>query len=586
MGALQQKGLLMTPTTPASPAPALSQGAAAQGFDTEVDFLEIGSGTGMFGALAAHEAGLTALVLEKTDRVGGSLARSGGAFWIPGNEVLDREGASDTAADALAYLRTLTADAGIPDDILEAYLALGPETVALMERTTLMEFFWAKGYSDYHPELPGGSAEGRTVECAPFDLAALGEDRPLLREAVMEAPVPMPVTGADYKWLNLIARTPARSLPRALRRVIQGVGGKTLGKELAAGGQAIAGGLFAGLRAAGIPVWTNSEASELLVEGDRVVGAVVIREGRRVQVRARRGVLLAAGGFDHDLALRRQVQSEVLTADVSLGATGSTGDGLRIGESVGAGTALLEESWWFPALAQPGAAAPLPLLAERSLPGSFMIDRHGKRFINESRDYMSFGQEVLRRFADGDPLGTMWLVFDQRYRRNYLLGGTVMPGLPLPAAWIEGGVAALGETPAELAAAMGVRAGAFEESLARFNHLAGMGTDHDFGRGASAYDRYYGDPTQSPNPNLRPLAGRLFAVQVVLSDLGTCGGLVTDERARVLRPDGSPIAGLYAAGNTSANVFGHVYPGAGATIGQGLVFAVAAARDAAGLPVA
>ncbi len=249
---------------------------------------------------------------------------------------------------------------------------------------------------------------------------------------------------------------------------------------------------------------------------------------------------------------------------------------------------LMDQAWWFPAVAptRPGKP-PMVMLAERSLPGSFIVDQTGRRFTNESSDYMSFGQLVLEREHAGDPVESMWIVFDQKYRNSYVFAAGVFPRQPLPESWYKAGIAHRASTAEELAASMGVPVDTFAETFGAFNEDAAAGTDSEFGRGGSAYDRYYGDPTVRPNPNMRPLThGPFYAVKMTLSDLGTCGGVRADERARVLREDGSVIDGLYAVGNTAANAFGHRYPGAGATIGQGLVFGYIAARDAAGAAAA
>lgn len=556
----------------------IPQGPQAQ--DTEVDLLVVGSGTGMSAALAAAERGLSVLVVEKTEVVGGSTARSGGAFWIPPNQVLEDEGAGTRTKDIEVYIDSLVGD-DAPKKRWEAFVEHGAEAVAMLERTTPMRFFWAKGYSDYHPERPGGSAVGRTCECRPLDASVLGEERGRLRPGLMDAPVPMPVTGADYKWMNLMMRSPGRGFPRIFKRAAQGIGGKVIGREYMAGGQALAAGMFAGLLSAGVPVWTRTAMTELTVEDGKVTGAKVQQDGREVTVKARKGVVLAAGGYDHDLEMRQKYQSPILTEDVALGAEGNYGDGIKAGVALDSGLALMEESWWFPAISPMGDDNPQVLLAERSLPGSFMVDRHGKRFINEAKDYMSFGQAVLKRAADGDPVGEMWLVFDQKYRDSYMFAGVLFPGMPIPKSWYDAGIAVKGSTPGELAAAAGLPVAEFEAAYDRFDELARMGEDHDYGRGNSAYDRYYGDPTCAPNPNLRPLKGKLYAVKVVLSDLGTCGGLTADERGRVLDTAGKPIPGLFALGNNAANVFGRSYPGAGATIGQGLVFGKIIADEAA-----
>jgi succinate dehydrogenase/fumarate reductase flavoprotein subunit len=341
--------------------------------------------------------------------------------------------------------------------------------------------------------------------------------------------------------------------------------------------------MFAGVVQAGIPVWTDTPLLELVEDGDRVTGAVVDRNGTRVTVTARRGVVLAAGGFDHLMDWRHKFQSERLAENASLGAEGNTGDGIRLAQDVGAGTSLMDQAWWFPAFAPLPGGEPTVMLAERSLPGCLLVDQNGERFINEATDYMSFGQELLRREQAGMPVEEMWMIFDQRYRNSYLLAAELFPRMPIPQTWYDAGIAHRSDELASLAAQIGVEPATFTATMNRFNDLADAGVDSDFQRGASAYDRYYGDPTVAPNPNLRPLnSGPFYAVKVVLSDLGTCGGVRADARGRVLREDGSTVDGLYAIGNTAANTFGKTYPGAGATIGQGLVFGFIAAQHAAG----
>ena len=548
--------------------------------DETVDLLVIGAGTGMAAALAAHERGLSALIVEKTSYVGGSMARSGGAFWVPGNAALREKGPAAREA-AEIYLKSVVGDSA-PAERSRAFLAHGPAAIDMLGRTTPMKFFWAQGYSDYHPEDPGGRGEGRTCECRPFDASVLGDQRPRLRPGVMAAPIPMPVTGADYKWMNLLARKPVKALPRIMKRLLQGLGGMVIGREYLAGGQALAAGMFQGVLAAGSPVWTETSLVRLIHTGDRVTGAVLNQNGREVTVTARRGVVLATGGFDHDAEARHRYQSERLPTDASLGAEGNTGDGINVAHELGAATALMDQAWWFPAFAQKPGRPPAVMLAERSLPRSLVVDQTGNRFINEATDYMTFGQTVLARERDGDPVQDMWIVFDQQYRDSYVLAGSVYPRQDLPRSWYEAGFAHRSENLADLAHAIGVPAENLIESVRRINEYADAGHDPEFGRGDSAYDRYYGDPTMTPNPNLGALRkAPFYAVRMVLSDLGTCGGLVADEHARVHTEDGAILKGLYAIGNTAANAFGASYPGAGATIGQGIVYGYIAAKHAA-----
>lgn len=548
--------------------------------ETTVDLLIVGSGTGLSAAIAGHENGLKSLVIEKSEYVGGSTALSGGAFWIPANPTLKADGSSDTLEKADKYLEAIVGD-DAPAARWRKFLENGSSTVDMLLRTTPMKFFWAKGYADYHPEEPGGDALGRTCECRPFDVNQLGKNASNLRPGLMAAPIPMPVTGYDYKWMNLMMRKPFKAFPIIFGRLFQGVGGLAFGKKYTAGGQALAAGLYAGALKAGIPVVTNTKLVELVAEGERVVGAIVEQEGRRVTIKVNHGVVLAAGGFDHNMPMRHKYQSESLADHYSFGAGENTGDAILASQKLGTDIDLMEESWWFPAVAPVKAGDnPQVLLAERSLPGSYMVNAKGRRFINEATNYMTFGQELIEAEKNGDPIGDMWLVFDQTYRNRYMFAGSVYPRAALPAEWYTEGIAFSANSPEELAKAIGLPEGDFIEGFNRFNKLAEKGKDEDFQRGDSAYDRYYGDPTVKPNPNLLPLKGKLYAVKVVLSDLGTCGGLVTDENAQVLRKDKTTIIGLYAIGNTAANMFGRVYPGAGGTICQGLVSGYTVAQHA------
>ncbi|OBG15662.1 3-ketosteroid-delta-1-dehydrogenase [Mycolicibacterium celeriflavum] len=563
-----------------APHPAIPSSVTVE--DSTVDLLVVGSGTGMAAALAAHEQGLSVLIVEKSDYVGGSTARSGGALWFPASRVLEESGGGDTAQRAQTYLDAVV-DGTAPAQRSAAFLAHVDATVELLRRTTRMRLFWARDYSDYHPEAPGGSAAGRTCECRPLDTALLGEYRSRLRPGVMEVKIPMPTTGADYRWLNLMSRVPRKGLPLVVKRLGQGVGGLLLGRRYAAGGQALAAGLFAGVLEAGIPIWTATSLRRLTTDDDgRVTGAVLDHRGHTITAVARRGVVLAAGGFDHSMDMRWKFQSESLGEHASLGAETNTGDAIRVGQDVGAAIDLMDQSWWFPAVAALPGGAPKVMLAERSLPGSLIVDQTGSRFVNEATDYMSFGQRVLERERAGNPVESMWIVFDQKYRNSYVYAADLYPRMAIPAAWYDAGIAHRAGNLADLGRKIGVPESQFVATMQRFNEMAYAGEDSDFGRGRSAYDRYYGDLTVTPNPNLRALVrGPYYAVKMVLSDLGTCGGLRADERARVLREDGTAIDGLYAIGNTAANAFGATYPGAGATIAQGLVYGYIAAHDAA-----
>jgi len=395
--------------------------------DTEIDLLVVGSGTGLAAALTAHEKGLSVLVIEKSSHVGGSTARSGGALWLPATSVIDEGGGADSDERAQTYLTSIV-DGSAPPQRSGAYVQHLPATVEMLRRTTPMKLFWAREYSDYHPEAPGGSAAGRTCECRPFNTAVLGEYLADLRPGIMEVSIPMPTTGADYRWLNLMSRVPRKGIPTVLKRLAQGVGGLALGRRYAAGGQALAAGMFAGAIRAGIPIWLDTALTELITDGAQVTGAIVKHGGKKLAITARRGVVLAAGGFDHHMEMRRKFQSDSLGEHLSLGAESNTGDAIRLGQDIGADIALMDQSWWFPAVAPLPGAAPAVMLAERSLPGSFIVNQHGQRFANESTDYMSFGQQVLALESAGNTVESMWIVFDQQYRNSYVFAAELFPG--------------------------------------------------------------------------------------------------------------------------------------------------------------
>lgn len=548
------------------------------------DLVAIGSGAGgMVAALTAARSGLRTVVFEKSPHFGGSTALSGGGMWLPGNEVLVEHGLPDTRERILSYLQHT-----VGDDVSEArrtaFADAGPAVVSMLRRATPLVFQHAREYADYYPERPGGSAVGRTIEPVPFDASRLGADRAQLNPPAMQAPFPMPVTARTYRWMSLSGRS-VKGAATGAAALAKGLSGKAVGREWIAGGQALAAGLRMGLRAAGVELRTQTPLVDLIVEDGRVAGAVVEVDGERVDVRSRHGVVLAAGGFERNQRMRHEHQSTVLDTNWSSAHHGNTGDVHGIGERLGAALDFMDETWWFPSIPS-SRRAPAPLLAERSLPGSLMVNGSGRRFFNEALPYMEAGQTILALHSEQDPHIPAWLVFDQRYRNRYAFGGGILPRQALPGRWYDKGVAHKAGTVADLAAAIGVPVERLTATVERFNLLARHGHDDDFAKGNSAYDRYYGDPAVRPNPCLAPLEQPPFyAVQVVPGDLGTCGGLRADEHARVLREDGTPIAGLYATGNVAANAMGRCYPGAGATIGQASAFGHIAARHAARSPL-
>lgn len=530
----------------------------------------VGSGgAGMTAALTAAHHGMSAVVVEKAAVYGGSTARSGGALWLPGNEVLGAGSADD--GTHLAYV----AGPEVPLARRQAFLAHGPAMLAFVLSHTPLDFAWVPGYPDYHPEAPGGMARGRSIEPKPLDARLVGADLETLAPPYLAAPNGMAVTAVDYRWLSLGVRHP-RSVLTAARLAAATATDRLLRRRRLTMGQALAAGLRAGLRTADVPVLLGTPLTGLLTDHDRVVG---IRCGDR-PIQARRGVLLASGGFEHNEQMRRQYQQ--IGVEWTVGAAGNTGDGIEAAHGLGAALDMMDEAWWGPSL--PLTRGPYFCLAERNRPGSLMVDGSGRRFVNEAAPYVEAVHAMLGRDGSGPHLPT-WLITDQSYRDRYVFAGRA-PRARLPRRWFDAGVAHRADTLAELAARIGVPAERLRATVDRFNGFADRGHDDDFGRGESAYDRYYGDPRHRPNPCLGPLRKPpYYAFSLVPGDLGTKGGLRTDENARVLRPDGTAVAGLYAAGNASATVMGRGYAGAGATLGPAMTFGYLAALSMAGAAV-
>ncbi|MEQ0557488.1 3-oxosteroid 1-dehydrogenase [Amycolatopsis sp. NEAU-NG30] len=536
----------------------------------QFDVVVVGSGAaGMTAALAAAHHGLSVVVCEKAACFGGSTARSGGGVWLPGNHALRAAGIDEPPERAREYLAAIVGDV-VPASRRDTFLAHGPEVLKFVCDHTPLRFRWVRGYSDYHPEAPGGRPGGRSVEPVALDGRLLGAELAHLEPPYSAPPLGVPITQADYRWLSLLARHP-RGTVRLLSLGGQWLVGRVRGQRLLSMGQALAAGLRVGLARAGVEVRLNTPLLDLQVEGDRVTG-VVTAQG---VLGARRGVILASGGFEQNLEMREKYQRAPIGTDWTVGAAANTGDGITAGLKLGAALDLMDDAWWGPTL--PLTGGPWFALAERSRPGCLMVDAHGKRFVNESAPYV---EAVHAMYGDGDGPGEhipTWLVFDQRYRDRYMFTG-IGPRQPLPGRWFKAGIAAKSSTLAGLAAKIEVPAAALEATVTRFNGFARRGVDEDFHRGVSRYDHYYGDPRNKPNPSLGPLdKAPFYAVKIVPGDLGTKGGLRTDEHARVLREDGSVVPGLFAAGNVSAAVMGRTYAGPGATIGPAMVFGYLAA---------
>ena len=346
-------------------------------------------------------------------------------------------------------------------------------------------------------------------------------------------------------------------------------------------GNALVGGIRMALNKRKVPIWLNSPMQELIEEKGAVTGAVISHEGKTVRIRARKGVILAAGGFDKSAAMRMDNAPLYQNTVYSGGTTGNTGDSIRAGVDVGAETMNMQSAWAAPVFYVPGEDRGRLCTIERALPGCLMVNQKGERYLNEAASYHIVGQQMAKREAEHKDASPSWFVFDHEYRHKYPVG----PLMPIMPDWFQRGevqdILKKGRTLSELEQEIGVEAGALSATIQRYNDGAAKGEDPDFHRGEAAYDKMYGDPRVTPNPCLRPLSkGPFYAMPIYPGDIGTNGGLLTDDRARVVGTNGKPIAGLYAIGNNAASAMGESYPGAGVTIGPALTFGYIAARDA------
>jgi 3-oxosteroid 1-dehydrogenase len=387
------------------------------------------------------------------------------------------------------------------------------------------------------------------------------------------------VQQSDYRWLSTGFRHwrgPVTMVRVAGRTALA----RMRGRKLVGLGTALAASLMVGVRQAGIPVMLGT-AVTALTTADAMVTGVELGDGTSIS--ARHGIVLACGGFDHNPTMRERHHRAPAGPALSLGAATNTGDGIVAAQKIGAATDLMDDAWWAPSIPLP--RGPWFALAERSLPRSIIVNGRGCRFMNESLPYV---EATHRMFGGVNGTGNgpaenlpSWLIFDQTYRDRYMFAGKPAR-TPLPRSWFANGALTSADTIGGLAHALGVPPSNLAQTVRRFNAAARMGVDDEFGRGVSAYDHYYGDITNKPNPSLGEITKPPFyAARMVPADLGTKGGIVTDANARALGADGEPIVGLYAVGNTSAAVMGHTYAGPGATIGPALVFGYLAALDIA-----
>ena len=557
----------------------------------ECDALVVGSGcAGMAAAVTAGHHGLNVLIVEKEPRFGGTTARSGGWLWIPGTSLARDWGIHEGRDQARTYLRH---EAGNSFDAarVDAFLTAGPEAVDFFTTKTAVRFDMPLTFPDYHAEAPGGAQGGRSMVTRPFDGHELGPHIKDLGSPLPELTVFGMMLGSGKEIIHFMRATKsltsalyvARRLSRHAMDVIRNGRGMTL-----TNGNALAGRLAKSAFDLKIPLWLSSPVRELIVEDGAVRGAIVERNGNLVRVNAKRGVVLACGGFPHDVARRQKMFPHAPTGaeHFSPGPTGNTGDGLRFAEAAGGRVedTLPNAAAWVPVSIterKDGSKGVMPHFIDRAKPGVIAVTRDGKRFANEGNSYHDFVQEMMKAAKPGEEI-TAHLLCDHRTLRKYGLG--CVPPFPMPLGHhLKTGYLKRGTTLAELADRIGIDPKGLEATVAEFNTSAAEGRDPFFGKGSRAYNRYQGDALHGPNPCVAPIKdGPYYAIKMVIGDLGTYAGIKTDAHARALDANGQPISGLYAAGNDMASIMGGNYPGAGITLGPALTFGYIAGKHLAG----
>ncbi len=543
--------------------------AKPEKWDMETEVLVLGSGAaGLSAAISAHDNGASVLVAEKSDQFGGTTACSGGGFWVPNSHHNIARGVSDSKEKAFGYAKLLTKGRA-SDELIMTYIETVPEMLKYFEENTPLQAEVSK-MPDYHPEHPGGhdGENSRTLIPSLFCTQDLSENEPNLRRNPIMG---IPMTNAEMNEWNAFGTPQNIDFELMAKRMEQGMVGF---------GEALAGFLYKGCLDRKLKMILNTRGRELVVDEGRVIGLMTEQEGKKIYIKASKGVILATGGFEWDEELKAAFLPGPITHPNTV--PFNEGDGLRMAMAIGAAIANMTEHWGWASSKIPGEEAmgkPLSrgILSERTLPHSIIVNRQGKRFCNEAASY----NDMFKRLWDFDENTTdfpnlpAWIIMDQHYKDGYAVI-TAMPGEEVPD-WIESG-----DTLEELAEKLGIDPQGLSSCVKRFNEYAAKGEDPEFHRGESVYDPLWGDWNHEPSQCLGTVEKPPFyAIPIYCGTIGTKGGPKTNSNGQVLNIFGDIIEGLYAAGNVMASVCGPAYWGGGATIGPALTFGYICGRHAA-----
>lgn len=557
-------------------------------FDKEVDVLVIGSGAGAMTAavVASVEGCKDVLVVEKSEKYGGTSAMSGGGIWIPNSHYARAEGVKDSAEEALRYLKAVIGNE-VSEERLQCYVEKASEMLEYMAKNSRLQYETVP-YSDYYPEKPGGKEGHRTHQPTPMHAKHLGEHFKTLREPPSQVLVAGKLTMTMKEGRAFLTQAKGwmfTAILMALRYYLD-IPGRLKGSRSRrlTMGNALIGQLRWTMMERNIDLWLSSPMVELIESEGEVLGAVISRNGSTTRIRARKGVIIGAGGFEHNQKMRDTYLPKPTNAAWSGSQINNTGDGIEAAMKVGAATDLMQHAWWAPTVKIPAWDRPYVIFAERSLPGLVIVNKAGKRFSNEAAPYLESGLSFYQANSEKEPTVPSFVVFDAVFRKKFPFG-PIPPGYTMPDSGISKRVWEVlvkADTIDELAKKIGVDAKGLADTINKNNQYAKTGKDLDFHRGESYYDRYYGDSKTSPNPCLAPIAqAPFYAIPIHPGDIGTKGGALTDVHGRVVDKNGDAIPGLYAIGNSAASVMGSKYPGAGSTLGPAMTFGYLAAKHIA-----
>ncbi|WP_075999935.1 FAD-dependent oxidoreductase [Pseudohalioglobus lutimaris] len=550
------------------------------------DVIVVGSGAGAFvAAIRAASQGASVIMLEKQATYGGTSARSGGGLWVPNNRNIGSVGVTDSDEDAYQYMRKVIPEDQVSDDTIRNYIATAPKMLDFLSSETLVNYVPVPGYADYYPSYPGWKEGGRTMDPMPIDGRPLGDLLYKMEETPKQSRA-MGIFGMSIvEGSQILATTPGwqKIVAGIFARYLLDIGGRLRGMRdrRLCQGNALIGGLLMAARKHGVELVLETGVNGLIKEGDRVVGvrAHSAKHGD-IELRAERGVVAAAGGFENNPQMRGDYLPGPTDTDWSAAIPGNTGDLIRAGQEIGAATGLMNEAWWAPVVKNGDTS--VVLFSEKSKPGLIVVDKQGRRFMNEAITYNSYGECFYNARKAGYDCVPAYMIFDGNYRKKYFFGGIVQssmsPDFMNRSAFGPDGMLIKAGSLDELADKLGVDKAGLRDTTSKMAEYARTGVDEEFGRGSDAHDRMYGDVEVTPNPCLGPLdEAPFYGAPIYPGDIGTKGGLVIDHDGRVQDEQGNAIEGLYAAGNCTASIMGDKYPGAGCTLGPAMSIAFRAA---------